>query len=60
MQSIATDGVWRGLFVGLSITIVSHAKTAEAIVMPFGMWTRVGPINHILDGNTLAPPGEYD
>jgi len=37
------------------------AKTAEPIEMPFGMWTRVGPMKHILDGGcTFAPPGEYD
>jgi len=27
------------------------AKTAEPIVMPFGMWTRgVGPKKHVVDG----------
>ena len=26
------------------------AKTAEPIEMPFGLWTRVGPRNHVLDG----------
>ena len=35
---------------GLSVTIVSPAKTAEPIEMPFGLWTRVGPRNHVLDG----------
>jgi len=29
---------------------MSPAKTAEPIEMPFGMWTRVGPRNHVLDG----------
>jgi len=29
--------------------------------MPFGIWTRVGPKKHVLDGGcTLAQPGEYD
>jgi len=37
------------LRVGLPVTIVSRAKTAEPIEMPFGMWTRVGPRKHILD-----------
>jgi len=27
------------------------AKTAEPIQMPFGLWTRVGPGNHVLDGD---------
>jgi len=28
---------------------VSPAKTAEAIEMPFGLWTRVGSRNHVLE-----------
>jgi len=45
-----TDGVaWS---VCLSVTIVSAAKTAEAIEMLFGMWTRVD-LNHALDGGAL-------
>ena len=36
--------------VGLSVTLVSPAKTAERIEMPFGLRTRVGPRNHVLDG----------
>jgi len=39
--------------------IVSPAKTAQPITMPFGMWTRVGPGKRVLDGCTLASPGEY-
>jgi len=35
--------------VGLSVTLVSPAKTAEAIGMPFGLRTLVGPWNHVLD-----------
>jgi len=38
------------LSVGLSVMIVSPAKTAEPIEMPFGMWTWVDSRNHILDG----------
>jgi len=38
------------LSVCLSATIVSHAKTAEPIEMPLGLWTRVGPRNYVLDG----------
>jgi len=29
---------------------VNCAKTAEPIKMPFGLWTRVGPRKHVLDG----------
>jgi len=29
---------------------VSPAATAELIQMPFGVWTRVGPGNSVLDG----------
>ena len=31
-------------------TLVSPAKMAEAIEMQFGLWTRVGPRMHVLDG----------
>ena len=34
--------------VGLSVTLVSPAKTAEA---PFGLRTWVGPRNHVLSGS---------
>jgi len=37
---------WRGLSVcgsvGRSVTVVSPAKTAEPIEMPFGLWTQAG------------------
>jgi len=33
-----------------SVTLVSPAKTAEPIKILFGLWTRVGPRNHVLDG----------
>jgi len=44
-------------------TIVSHARTAEPIEMPFGTWTRLGSRKHVLDGdvhwrhlaNTIEP-----
>jgi len=36
--------------VCLSVTTLSPAKTAEPIVMPFGMWIPVGPRNDVLDG----------
>jgi len=49
MRPIITDRVaWS---VGLSITLVSPAKTAEPIEMPFGLWAWMGPRNHVSDGN---------
>jgi len=52
VQPIVTDGAaWSvGRSASLSATIVSPAKTAEPIDMPFGMWTWVGPKNCVLDG----------
>jgi len=29
--------------------MVICAKTAEPIEMPFGLWARMGPRNHVLD-----------
>ena len=45
------------LFVCRSVCLlVCHdcepCKTAEPIEMPFGLWTRVGPGNHVLNGGT--------
>jgi len=34
------------LSVGLSVTLVNPAKTAEPIEMPFGLWTRVSQRKH--------------
>jgi len=39
------------LSVGRFVTLLSPAKTAEPIEMPFGVWTRVGPRNHVLGGS---------
>jgi len=38
-----------------SVTIASPAKTAEPIEMPSGLWTQVGPGNHVLDGGPDSP-----
>ena len=39
---------------------VSCAKTAEPIEMPFGLWTRVGPRKHVLDGVYIRrPKGQF-
>jgi len=48
MRPIVTDQVvWS---VSRSLALVSPAKTAEAIEMPFGLRTWVDPGNHVLDG----------
>jgi len=59
MRPIVTDRVvWSdSLSVGLSVTLVSPAKTAAPIEMPFGLGTRVGPRNHVLDGGPDFPMG---
>jgi len=41
--------------VCLSVRLVSRAKTAEPIEMPFGLRTRVGPGNHVLDEGPDPP-----
>ena len=40
-----------------SVTLVSPAKTAEPIEVPFGLRTWVGPRDHVLAGGS-DPPGE--
>jgi len=49
MRPIVTDRIaWS---VGWSVTVVSHAKSAEPnqpIEMPFGLWARIGSRNHVL------------
>ena len=37
------------------VTAMSHANTAERIDMPFGLWARGGPGNHVLDGGPDLP-----
>ena len=57
MQSIVTDRVaWS---VGRSVTLVSRAKTAEPIEMPFGLWARMGQKNHVSD-EVQIPMGRVD
>jgi len=49
MRSVVRDRVaWS---VCRSITIVSPAKAAEPMQMRFGLWTRMGPGNYVLDGD---------
>jgi len=56
MRSIVTDRVaWSVglsvcLSVGLSVTLVSPAETAEPMEMPFGLWAHMVPRNPVLDG----------
>ena len=53
MRSIVRDRVaWS---VCLSVTLVRPAKTAEPIEMPFGLKTRVGPENYVVDGSPDPP-----
>ena len=59
MRSIVTDQVAFSVSVGLSVTVVSPAKTAEAMKMPFRIGTSVGPRKRLRWGCTLAPPVEY-
>ena len=57
MRPIVTDRVaWSvGRSVCRSVTLVSPAKTAEPIKMPFGLETRVGQGNRVLDGSPDPP-----
>jgi len=49
-----------GRSVCLPATLVSRAKTAEPIEMPFGLRTRVGPGNNVLDGGPdLSWEGQF-
>ena len=52
----------RGLSVCVSVCLlvmtVSPTKTAEPIEMPCGLWTRVGPRNHVLRGGARSSKGK--
>jgi len=53
MRPILTDRVaWS---VGLSVTLVSPAKTAAPFELPFGLKTWVDLGNHVLDGGPDPP-----
>jgi len=41
-----------------SVTLVSPAQMAEAIEMPFELWARMGPRNHVLDGGQIPWKGD--
>jgi len=53
MRPILTDRV--ASFIGLSVTLVSPAKTAAPIELPFGLRTWVSPGNHVLDEGPDPP-----
>ena len=57
MRPIVTDRVaWSvGLSVCRYITLVSPTETAEPIEIPFGLRTRMGPGNHVLDAGPDPP-----
>ena len=57
VRPIVTDRVawFIGLSVCLSVTVMNFAKPAELIEMPFGLWTPMGPRNHVLDGGPDHP-----
>jgi len=57
MPPAATDGAAWSESVCLSVTTLSIAKTDAAIEMPFGLWTRIGPRNYVLDVGP-GPPWE--
>ena len=44
--------------VRVYVTGMNPAKTAESIEMPFGMWTWVGPRNHVLNGRSGSFQGK--
>jgi len=53
LRPIVTDRVvWS---VGLSVTVVCSATTAQPIEMPFGLRAQVGPGDHVLDGVQIPP-----
>jgi len=41
----------------LDVLVMNPAKTAEPIEVQFGLWTRVGPRNHVLGGKPGSPTG---
>jgi len=49
-SSVVCPSVGHRLSVCRYVTLVSPAKTAEPIEMPFGLWARLGPMNYVLEG----------
>jgi len=44
------EGISVPLSLCQSVSLVSRAKTAEKIKLPFGFRTWLGPLNHVLQG----------
>jgi len=49
MRPLATDVAW---------SVCVCVSSVEPIAMPFGLWTRVGPRNHVLAGGPDLPKEE--
>jgi len=52
LQLVASD-----VLLSVCLSVAHNHKTAEPIEIPFGVWTQVGPSNHVL-GRGLDPPRE--
>ena len=46
------EGEQRPIVKYRDTSVVISAKMAEPIKMPFGLWARMGPWNHVLDAGT--------
>jgi len=55
--SMASSVVCLSVSVYRSVTLESPAKTAEPIEMLFGLFARMVPRNHVLDGGPDPPMG---
>ena len=53
----STSMMFHALCVCLLDITMSCAEVTELIEMPFGLWPRVDPRNHVLGGG-LGPPGQ--
>jgi len=63
MSHVAIDTAWSVcLFLSVCLldTIMSCAKTAEPIEMPFRFWTPVGPKNDSLGGAWISMNAQYN
>jgi len=51
MRPIVTDGVpwFPTVYLAVCHGREPYTKTAEPVEMPFRLWTRVSPRNHVLD-----------
>ena len=55
MRPIVTDQL--ACCVGQSVTLVSPAKMAKPIEMPFALWARMGPRNLVVDSGSRDAEG---